>query len=62
METPGEPVFLTSDDVRTIHDAELAESRGLPGVRDENALESAVAQPRQVYAYARGDFVDIASR
>lgn len=50
-----EPLFLTTEDVIEIHDAELEESRGRSGIRDRNALESAVMQARQVHAFAQGD-------
>jgi death-on-curing protein len=33
--------------VDAIHNDQLREHGGLPGVRDENALESALARPRQ---------------
>ena len=34
-----------------IHGDQLREHGGLPGVRDENVLESALARPRQKWAY-----------
>lgn len=41
-----------------IHEAQLAEHGGSIGVRDQGLLESAVARPRQVFAYA--DSADLA--
>lgn len=38
--------------VDAIHDDQLREHGGLPGVRDENALESALARPQQKWHYA----------
>ncbi|HSC29623.1 MAG TPA: type II toxin-antitoxin system death-on-curing family toxin [Vicinamibacterales bacterium] len=35
-----------------IHDDQLREHGGLPGVRDENALESALARPQQKWHYS----------
>ena len=35
-----------------VHDAQLREHGGLPGVRDEGLLESALARPQQKWAYA----------
>jgi death-on-curing protein len=61
MHTPGELIFLTSEDVRSLHDEEIQASGGRPGVRDDNALESAVAQARQVDAFRQGDVVDMAA-
>lgn len=37
-----------------IHNDQLREHGGLPGVRDENVLESALARPRQKWAYEPG--------
>jgi death-on-curing protein len=42
--------------VDAIHADQLREHGGLPGIRDEGALESALARPRQKWHYgARGD-------
>jgi death-on-curing protein len=40
-----------------LHAESLAEHGGLWGLRDEAALESALARPRNVYAYERGSDV-----
>jgi death-on-curing protein len=42
-----EPVWLSRVVVDAIHIEQLREHGGLPGVRDENVLESALARPRQ---------------
>ena len=41
-----EPRFLTIPEVIEIHDQEIATAGGLSGVRDLNALESAVGAPQ----------------
>ena len=38
--------------VDAIHHDQLREHGGLPGVRDENALESALARPQQKWHYS----------
>jgi death-on-curing protein len=38
--------------VDALHNDQLREHGGLPGVRDENALESALARPQQKWHYA----------
>jgi death-on-curing protein len=43
--------------VDAIHTDQLREHGGLPGVRDENLLESAIARPRQKWHY--GENVDV---
>jgi death-on-curing protein len=39
-------------DALAIHDRMLVLHGGAPGIRDRNLLESALARPRQLYAYA----------
>jgi death on curing protein len=56
---PAEPRWLTRLVVDSIHADQLREHGGLPGIRDENALESALARPRQKWAY--GDHPDLAA-
>jgi death-on-curing protein len=40
--------------VDAIHSDQLREHGGLPGVRDENVLESALARPQQKRHYGKG--------
>jgi death-on-curing protein len=54
------PRWVTRTIADAIHAAQLAEHGGLPGVRDEGALESALMRPRHQWAYAR-DEADLAS-
>jgi death-on-curing protein len=44
-----------------IHRRSLEQHGGQDGIRDEHALESALAQPMNVYAYGEGDLFDIAA-
>jgi death on curing protein len=46
-----EPLWLTRVAVEAMHHDQLQEHGGLPGLRDENALESALARLRQRWAY-----------
>lgn len=46
-----EPLWLSRIAVEALHHDQLQEHGGLPGLRDENALESALARPRQRWAY-----------
>ena len=41
--------FLSLDEVLTLHEKVLERSGGSSGVRDQNALESAVAQPQMSF-------------
>ena len=47
-----EPQWLSRVVVDAIHDDQLREHGGLPGIRDENVLESALARARQKWHYA----------
>ena len=44
--------FVRADVLRNVHGRLVERYGGLPGVRDENALESAIARPEQFAAYA----------
>lgn len=46
-----EPTWLSRLVVDAIHADQLREHGGLVGVRDDNALESALARPRQAWRY-----------
>lgn len=56
-------VWLESRLVLAIHDRQLAEHGGRPGVRDTNVLESALARPQQLHAYGdpAPDLADLAA-
>jgi len=47
-----EPRWVSVAVVMAVHEAQLAEHGGSAGVRDEGLLESALARPQQIYAYA----------
>ena len=47
-----EPKWLSRVVVDAIHNDQLREHGGLPGIRDENVLESALARARQKWHYA----------
>ena len=47
----AEPVWVERIVVDAVHAQQLREHGGLHGMRDENALESALARPRNKWAY-----------
>lgn len=49
-----QPRFLTLEEVMYIHDCSLEAYGGMPGVRDQNGLESAVAAPTHTFG---GEFL-----
>ena len=56
-----EPLLLTQEQIETIHRDQINEYGGIHGLRDEGALESAIAQPLNVYFYGNGDLYEIAA-
>lgn len=60
-DTAPEPVWLDRALVDYLHDTSLAMFGGLPGVNDENLVESALARPQNLYAYIGGDLPRLAA-
>lgn len=52
-------IWVADSVVYAIHEAQLAEHGGIPGIRDEGLLASALARPCNLEAY--GDDLDAAS-
>jgi death-on-curing protein len=52
---------MTRARVETFHRRSLEEHGGQDGIRNEHGLESALAQPMNVYFYGQGDLYDIAA-
>ncbi len=50
-----EPIWLDSRDALAIHDRQIAEHGGLPGVRDLALLDSALARPVNKWEYGEED-------
>jgi death-on-curing protein len=53
--------WLHPSAILAMHDEQLVEHGGLPGIRDRNALESALARPRNQAAYGEPDHADLAA-
>jgi len=47
-----EPIWMDAADAVIMHDLQLAAYGGSAGVRDTGLLESALARPRNIFAYA----------
>jgi death on curing protein len=47
----SEPVWLRRDVLELLHSESLAEHGGADGLRDEGLFESALARPKNLYAY-----------
>lgn len=48
----NEPIWIDKPEVLVAHSRQLAEHGGSDGIRDETLLDSALAKPRNVFAYA----------
>ncbi|MHB1936307.1 MAG: type II toxin-antitoxin system death-on-curing family toxin [Acidobacteriaceae bacterium] len=46
------PIWMEKEEVLVVHDLQLAEHGGAEGIRDEGLLESALARPKNLLAYA----------
>lgn len=57
----AEPVWLRSDVVLAIHNRQLAEHGGPPGIRDEGLLESALAAPVNRWRYEQASIPELAA-
>ncbi len=56
-----EPVWLTSELVIAIHDEQLREFGGPPGLRDRAMLESALDRPKNKWTYGETDLAALAA-
>lgn len=56
-----EPAWVAESVVRSMHGLLLAEHGGTPGVRDEGLLDSALARPQQLLAYAEPNLFELAT-
>lgn len=57
-----EPVWISRELAEAVHSEQLRAHGGRLGLRDENLLESALARPRQRWAYEEGiDLAELAA-
>ena len=57
----AEPLWIIERVVLAVHDRLLAAHGGAGGLRDPGLLESALARPRQHYAYSSPDLIELAA-
>jgi death-on-curing protein len=60
-EQAAEPVWLTPELVKAIHDRQLRLFGGPAGIRDEGALESALGRPVNRWAYEAAGLPELAA-
>ena len=56
-----EPFWLSRQAIEIIHDEQLVEHGGAGGIRDAGLLESALARPRNLFAYGEADICALAA-
>lgn len=56
-----EPHWFSREECLALHDMMLADYGGMSGVRDDNMLESALAKPRQLFAYGKPTLAEMAA-
>ena len=56
-----EPVWVNLNAVLIFHEENLLEFGGASGIRDRGALESALARPKNLFAYGQPDLFDLAA-
>ncbi|WP_239807412.1 type II toxin-antitoxin system death-on-curing family toxin [Croceicoccus hydrothermalis] len=61
MVQTSEPVWIETELALAIHDRQLAEHGGPIGLRDADALESALDRPRNQWAYGDTDLCKLAA-
>ena len=49
-----EPEWVSYNVVLAIHETQLAEHGGSPGIRDQGLLDSALARPQNLHVYSEG--------
>ena len=61
MTAPREPRWLTLEEVLVAHERQLRRFGGPEGVRDAGALDSALARPRNSFAYGETNLARLAA-
>jgi len=57
-----EPEWISYDVVLAIHDAQIAEHGGLPGIRENALIESGLARPQNLFHYSQpGSLLELAA-
>ena len=55
------PIWLLRSLIDAVHDAQIAEHGGVDGLRDQGALDSALARPVNLNAYGESDVFRLAA-
>lgn len=55
------PVWIRDDIVLALHQRQLSEHSGAPGIRDVGLLDSALNAPKQLFHYKKADIIHLAA-
>lgn len=56
-----EPTWVEPVVVYRIHELQILAYGGLPGIRDDGLIESAIARPKHMFGYGSPDLIDLAA-
>jgi len=57
----NEPLWISEQIVRFIHDCQIQQHGGSLGIRDENLLSASLARPRHLFAYTQPSLFELAA-
>jgi len=57
----NEPLWISEEVVRVIHQDQIRQHGGSLGIRDENLLAASLARPKHLLAYGEPDLFDLAA-
>jgi death-on-curing protein len=57
----NEPLWISEEIVRVIHQNQIQQHGGSLGIRDENLLAASLARPKHLFAYGEPDLFDLAA-
>ena len=56
-----EPIWVAEKIVLAIHEDQLVQNGGSPGIRDENLLGASLARPKHLFTYGEPSIFDLAA-
>jgi death-on-curing protein len=57
----NEPLWISEEIVRVIHQDQIQQHGGRLGIRDENLLSASLARPKHLFVYSQPDLFELAA-
>ena len=57
----NQPLWISEEIVRVIHQDQIQQHSGTLGIRDENLLSASLARPRHLFAYGQPNLFELAA-